>query len=108
MGYFIGANGRTVDKREILKWFELAAEQRDPLALYYAANIYMEEMSGGIRKLESRATGCLEEAAILGNVKAQLILANFYSSRNGGTEDERTGVLYLALVYGLNKHELLA
>jgi len=95
--YWNGSDGCPVDKREALKWVELAAEQHHPRALGMLAGMYKDGVYGIVTQSESRAMSLRKEAADLGNSRAQAELAHMYQYRNSGEEDQQKAALYMTL-----------
>ena len=106
--YFNGSDGFPVDRREALKWFELAADSRHTPALYLLSYIYMEGLDGIVRQSDSTAMSLMKDAADLGYSEAQYELAEMYLDRNSGGEDQRKAALYMTLAYSQDQYPLSA
>lgn len=69
---YLFGEGVAKDKTEAVKWFQCAAEQGDPEAIYYLSKCYHDGI--GILKDEDLAVEYLQKAAELGCANAQFEL----------------------------------
>lgn len=90
-----------VDKNEALRWFKLAAEQRDPDAIRNIAQMYygLYGYIVGVEKCHVKARAMMKEAADLGNLPAQRNYAMMCRLGEGGAEDKTQAAYYYTLAY---------
>ena len=74
-------------------WFEMAAKQHNPMALYNLALLYDSGLGGLIRD-SKEATRLLEKSANLGCYQAQMLLAEGYRKGLGGLPVNTTKAKY--------------
>lgn len=90
-----------VDKKEALRWFKLAAEQRDPDAIRIIAQLHagvygvVEE----VEKCQMKARSFMKDAADLGNLRAQRNYAMMCRLGQGGPADKAEAAHYYSLAY---------
>lgn len=94
--YLTGEDGYPLDKKEALKWLELAAANRHPRAMCNLANMYRTGVDGVVEMSEPKATALMKEAADLGNPFAQSMYAVSCSGSDG---DYQTTFMYATLAY---------
>ena len=75
--YKNGTNGFHTDKREALRWYKLAAEQNNPLAINELAFLHKE--GDVVQQSDSKAVELMTKAANMGWTFAQQTLASWYS-----------------------------
>lgn len=107
--YRDGADGFRVNRREALKWLELAAKQRNPVALHEIYQIRYEGMGNNIsgESLE-KAMALLKESADLGYYPAQGRLAAISYSGKGGPLDMSKAAYYFTLAYSQKPDDPMA
>lgn len=82
--YLYGTNGVKQDFKEAFKYYELAAKQKDPIALNNLGSLYFNGI--GTERDIKKALVLFESASALGNDNASLNLAFIYLT--GGTKNE--------------------
>lgn len=82
--YLYGANGVTADFTKAFKYYDMAAQQNDPIALNNLGSLYFSGI--GTEKNNNAALLCFQKAAELGNDNAALNLAFIYLA--GGAKDK--------------------
>lgn len=73
------------DLDQAIKWFSLAAEKNDDLALFYLGKIYFT--GDGVPKNEIKAAELITSSAEQGNENAKLLLATMYHLGKGVPQD---------------------
>lgn len=81
--YLYGANGVKQDFEKAFKFYEMAAQQDDPIALNNLGSLYFSGI--GTKKDNNMALLCFKKASDLGNDNAALNLAFIYLT--GGAKD---------------------
>lgn len=81
--YLYGANGVEPDMEKAFKYYEMAANQKDPIALNNLGSLYFSGI--GTKKNYEKALSLFSQASDLGNDNASLNLAFIYLT--GGAKD---------------------
>ena len=81
--YLYGANGVEPDMEKAFKYYEMAANQKDPIALNKLGSLYFSGI--GTKKNYEKALSLFSQASDLGNDNASLNLAFIYLT--GGAKD---------------------
>eukprot|EP00984_Skeletonema_dohrnii_P005079 scaffold1786_cov104-Skeletonema_dohrnii-CCMP3373.AAC.10 len=90
-----------VDFKKALKWFKLAAEQRQPDAIRIIAQLH-GGVYGKVKEVEQcqiKARALMKEAADLGNLRAQRNYAMMCRLGEGGPKDNSEAAQYYTLAY---------
>ncbi len=90
-----------VDIKEALKWFNLAAEQKQPDAIRIIAQLH-GGVHGDVKEVEQcqiKARALMKEAADLGNIRAQRNYGMMCRLGQGGPEDKAEAARYYTLAY---------
>jgi TPR repeat protein len=85
-------NGVNKNIQEALIWYEKAAKQKNPWALYNLGEIYY--MGTHVGQNYTKAFEYYKESASLGNYKAQNVLANMYLDGKGTTPDLKQAIYW--------------
>mmetsp|Transcript_41388 Transcript_41388/g.74617 ORF Transcript_41388/g.74617 Transcript_41388/m.74617 type:complete len:218 (-) Transcript_41388:215-868(-) len=100
LNHFEGRFGLPVDKIEAFKWFELAAEQRHPVALCKLADYYIKGLGGDASiACDSKSRALMKDSADLGYFYAQVKLGSTYFLGVGGTVDKAKSAYYYTLAH---------
>eukprot|EP00985_Skeletonema_marinoi_P005077 scaffold2191_cov92-Skeletonema_marinoi.AAC.10 len=89
------------DVKEALKWFKLAAEQRQPDAIRIIAQLHAG-VYGEVKEVEQcqiKARALMKDAADLGNLRAQRNYAMMCRLGQGGPVDKSEAAQYYTLAY---------
>ena len=81
-----------------LKWVKKAAAQNHPPALYYLSSLYRNGFASVLKKSQEKANELLMRSANLGYSLANSQLANFYSARHNGFEEDEAEAFFRATV----------
>ena len=90
-----------VDKKEALRWFQLAADQKFPDAIRNIAQMQygLVGVVKGVEQSHTKARALMKKAADLGNLRAQRNYAMMCRLGEGGTEDKAEAAHYYSLAY---------
>ena len=93
--YFQGRDGKSVDKKEAFKWFQLTADQHFPPAINSLAEIYRGGY-GVVEKDRSKEIGLWLQSANLGNSNAQMNMAQSHYYIQGHLDLDKPKAIFYA------------
>jgi TPR repeat protein len=85
------------DKKECLKWIQLASEEQHPMAMYYLGHCYHSGLDGLLEKSQSKAFSLIEQqAAKRGASQSHNLLGALYLFK----ENEMKAYNHFTISYG--------